>query len=69
MLEELNRRLEKQKTKLTENNSVCLPLVNTILDVISRRFSTVLKDPAAIAAAILIPSITELLELGSSISY
>ena len=75
-LEELRRRLEKQKTKLTENNSVCLPLVNAILDAISRRFSTVLKDPAAIAAAILIPSIKdtwtdnkELLELGSSISY
>ena len=74
-LEELKRQLEKQKTKLTENNSVCLPLVNAILDAISRRFSTVLKDPARIAAAISTHSIKdtrtdnkELLELGS-ISY
>ena len=72
-LKEVRRRLEKQKTKLTENNSVCLPLVNAILDAISTRFSTVLKDSAAIAAAILIPSIKdtwtddkELLELGSA---
>ena len=59
-LEELRKRLEKQKSKLTENNSVCLSLVNTILDAIARRFSTVLKDPEAIAAAILIPSMKDL---------
>ena len=59
-LEELRKRLEKQKSKLTENNSVCLPFVNTILDAITRRFFTVLKDPEAIAAAIFIPSLKDL---------
>ena len=53
-LEELRKR--KQKSKLTENSSVCLPLVNVILDAITRRFS----DPEAIAAAILIPSMKDL---------
>jgi hypothetical protein len=70
-LEELRKRLEKQKSKLTENSSVCLPLVNAVLDAITRRFSVLLEDPEAIAAAILIPSMkdlwtddTALLELG-----
>ena len=59
-LETLKGRWQKQKNKLSEKHSVCLPLVNAILDGIKKRFSEVLKDPKAIAAAILVPALKDL---------
>jgi hypothetical protein len=59
-LERLKEKLQKRQTQLIEKRSVCIPLMNVLLDGITRRFSEVLTDPKAIAAAILIPSLKDL---------
>jgi hypothetical protein len=59
-LERLKEKLQKRQTQLIEKRSVCIPLMNALLDGITMRFSEVLTDPKAIAAAILIPSLKDL---------
>lgn len=59
-LEELKKRLQKQKAKLIESGNVCLPLVNAVLNGVNKRFFEVLRNPEAIAAAILVPSMKDL---------
>ena len=59
-IERLKEKLQKRQTQLIEKRSVCIPLLNAILDGITKRFSGILTDPKATAAAILIPSLKDL---------